>query len=442
VHVRTPRRVDERLDDVCGRPELGVAAAEVDERRTSLGSCCGDAAEQRNEVLVREPSETGGPGAHPVIVFASGRSRLGSVNLVEALAVDVGPRPAGSEAAARAAELVADAFRELGLAPRFQEFDLLGYEADEPELVVEGEPWSAGPCMYAHPYEGAGTVRRIGSSPNPIGAGTLANFVVVDGAGREVARLLTSPFSTGAIPFMSTHVHITTPPTAFVSIADAARLEDGMSVRVKIGGRFVPGRRERNVIADIPGRADGHVIVSAHYDSVWRGPGAIDNATGVEGVRRVGEALIGRELEHGVRLIGFAAEEIKLTGSRYYVDEANLRDELDEVLGVVNLDCIGHGEKLEILASPDALLGRAVEAARSLGLLDRYELETGPGTGGVDSHWFAERKVPAATILHFPYDEYHLPSESPALVDERLMADAVALAIELVESQLSRPIPR
>ena len=152
-------------------------------------------------------------------------------------------------------------------------------------------------------------------------------------------------------------------------------------MRVKIGGRFVPGRRERNVIADIPGRGDKHVIVSAHYDSVWRGNGAIDNATGVEGVRRVGEALVGRELEHGVRLIGFAAEEIKLTGSRYYVDEADLREELEDVLGVVNLDCIGHGEKLEILASPDALLGRAVEAARSLGLLDRYELEHRAGHG-------------------------------------------------------------
>jgi Zn-dependent M28 family amino/carboxypeptidase len=159
-------------------------------------------------------------------------------------------------------------------------------------------------------------------------------------------------------------------------------------------------------------------------------------------VRRVAEALAGRKLEHGVRLIGFAAEEIKLTGSRYYVDEANLREELDAVIGVVNLDCIGHGEKLEILASPDALLGRAVEAARALGLLDRYELGTGPATGGVDSHWFAEKKVPAATILHFPYDEYHLPSESPSLIDERLMDDAIALAVALVESQLEKPIPR
>jgi hypothetical protein len=364
------------------------------------------------------------------------------VNLVEALSVEIGPRQAGTDEASRAADVVADAFRDLGLEPRFQEFDLVGYEADPPELEVEGEPWPVGPCMYAHSFEGEGTVRRIGSSPNPIGDGKLTNFAVVDATGREVARLLTSPFSIGAIPFMSAHVHITTPPTAFVSIADAARLEDGMQARVKIGGRFVPGRRERNVIADIPGRGEGYVIVSAHYDSVWRGPGAIDNATGVEGVRRMGELLVNRELEHGVRLIGFAAEEIKLTGSRYYVDEATLREELDQVIGVVNLDCIGHGEKLEILASPDALLGRALEAARSLGLLDRYEVETGPATGGVDSHWFAEKKVPAATILHFPYDEYHLPTESPALVDERRMVDAIALATALVDSQLAKPIPR
>jgi hypothetical protein len=364
------------------------------------------------------------------------------VNLVEALAVGVGPRPAGTAEAARAADVVADAFRELGLEPSFQEFELLGYEADEPELEVESERWPAGPCMYAHPFDGDGTVKRIGSSPAPVGGGRLPSFAIVDGDGREVARLLTSPFSTGAIPFMSTHVQVTTPPTAFVSRADAERLEDGMRVRLKVGGRFLPGRRERNVIVDLPGSGEGHVVVSAHYDSVWRGPGAIDNATGVEGIRRVAETLAGGELARGVRFVAFAAEEIKLTGSRYYVDEAMLREELDEVKGVGNLDCIGRGEKLEVLASPDALLGRAVEAARQLGLLERYEHETGPGTGGVDSHWFAERKVPAATILHFPYDEYHLPAESPELVDPQLMDDAVALAVALVESQLEQPIPR
>ncbi|HUZ81023.1 MAG TPA: M28 family peptidase, partial [Gaiellaceae bacterium] len=213
------------------------------------------------------------------------------MNLVQALANGIGPRTAGSGEASRAADTVAEAFRELGLGVRFQEFHLLGYEADEPQLEVEGERWDAGPCMYAHDFDGEGTVRKIGATKAPVGDTLLPNFAIVDTDGREVARLLTSPFSPGAIPFMSTHTHITTPPTAFVSRADAQRLADGMRVRLKVSGRFLPGRLERNVIADLPGRSDEHVVVGAHYDSVWHGPGAIDNASGVEGIRRIGESL-------------------------------------------------------------------------------------------------------------------------------------------------------
>jgi hypothetical protein len=364
------------------------------------------------------------------------------VNLVEALATGVGPRPAGSDAAGRAAETVAEAFRELGLEPRFQEFPLLGYEADVPLLEVEGERWEAGPCMYAHEFDGEGSVKRIGESAAPVGDTKLPNFALLDGAGNEVARLLVSPFSRGAIPFLSAHLQTTTPPTAFIRAQDAPRLQDGMRVRLKVSGRFVPGMRERNVIADIRGKSEERVLVTAHFDSVWHGPGAIDNASGIEGVRRIGAALNGRTLERSVTLVGFAAEEIKLTGSRFFVDEARLRGELDGIAGVVNLDCIAYGEKLTVLASPDALLGRGIEAARALGLLDRYPLETGPATGGVDSHWFAAAKIPAATILHFPYDEYHLPADTPELFDERRMDDAVALAQALVESQLAHPVPR
>jgi Iap family predicted aminopeptidase len=359
------------------------------------------------------------------------------VNLVEALSVDVGPRLAGSTEAARAAHTVADAFRDLGLEPRFQEFDLLAYEPDEPELEVEGERWDVGPCMYAHSADAEGRVRRIGESPAPVGDRKLATFAIVDDDGRELARLATSPFSRGAIPFASSHYHVTTPPTAFVAAHDAERLTDGMRVRLRVGGEFVR-RRERNVIADAHGGGEQRVLVTAHFDSVWRGPGAIDNATGVEGVRRAGERLLDRD----VTLVAFTAEEVKLLGSRFYVDEAKIRGGLDAIIGVVNLDCIGRGDKLMLLASPDELRGRLLESARSLALASRYELEPGPATGGVDSHWFAEAKVPALTICHFPYEEYHLPADTPDLVDEALMNDAVDLAVALVESQLARPVER
>ena len=359
------------------------------------------------------------------------------MNLVQALSVDVGPRLAGSAASGQAADAVADAFRELGLEPRFQEFDLLAYEPEQPWLEVEGEEWPAGPCMYAHSADVEGTVRRIGEGPAPVGDRRLATFAIVADDGREVARLMTSAFGRGATPFASIHYPVTTPPTAFVSSADSDRLEDGMRVRLRVAGEFVR-RRERNVIADARGGGEQRVLVTAHFDSVFRGPGAIDNATGVEGVRRAGERL----LERDVTLIAFSAEEIKLLGSRYYVDEAKLRGELAHVAGVVNLDCIGHGDKMMVLASPDELRGRALEATRALGLHERYEIETGPATGGLDSHWFVDAKVPAATICHFPYDEYHLQDDTYELVDEQLMADAVDLGVALAESQLERPVAR
>ena len=61
---------------------------------------------------------------------------------------------------------------------------------------------------------------------------------------------------------------------------------------------------------------------------------------------------------------------------------------------------------------------------------------------GTDHLPFVQAGVPAMSILHFPYEEYHLPEESPALVDERLMSDAVDLAVAMAESIVADPVPR
>lgn len=44
------------------------------------------------------------------------------MTLVDVLGGEIGPRPAGSDAAERAAHAVAAAFRDLGVEPTFQEF--------------------------------------------------------------------------------------------------------------------------------------------------------------------------------------------------------------------------------------------------------------------------------------------------------------------------------
>ena len=81
--------------------------------------------------------------------------------------------------------------------------------------------------------------------------------------------------------------------------------------------------------------------------------------------------------------------------------------------------------------------------ADRLGLPDRYEVVTELGQeAGTDHLPFAQAGIPALSILHFPYEEYHLPEDTLELVDENRMRDAVDLAVAMVESQLADPIPR
>jgi aminopeptidase YwaD len=371
------------------------------------------------------------------------------MNMLQEIGVEIGVRTAGSPEAEAAADTIARAFRELSLEPQVQEFRFLGYDVEEPELQIDGEPWPAGPAAYAPATseEGAeGVVRYLGDYPFIPGIMSSPVFAIEDEGGAEVARLVANPIGGGAIPFPTVHrLPVHGGPLALVSTADGERLKamTAPRARLRTAGRYVPDRRDRNVFADVPGASEETLVVSAHFDSVWRGPGVVDNATGVEGLLRVAERFAGRtDLPRSVRFCAFGAEEIGLAGSHYYVTEAKISGHLDRTVGVVNLDCIGHGSSLVLMVGPDELEGRSVALAEQLGLLDRYELQVLPPVTGSDHFPFALEKVPAACILHFPYPEYHLPEERLDLVDEQKLSDAVDLAMALVESQLRRPVER
>jgi Iap family predicted aminopeptidase len=366
------------------------------------------------------------------------------VSLLETLGVEIGVRQTGTPAAKKAADAIAEAFRELGLDVRFHEFGLLGYEAEEPQLEIEGERWDAGPCIYASPTDGTveGRVRRLGQ--HSIGGffPEADVFAVEDEEGHELARLLMSPFGGAAIPFLTGARQIAVGPAAFISGADSKRLREmeGAHTRVRVSGRFVPGLVERNVVGELRGESEEAIVVSAHYDSVWRGPGVVDNATGVEGIRRLAERLAGKSHPRSLLFIAFAAEEIGCIGSRSWIFDAEVTGEIARVKAVVNLDCIAHGDRFELMASPKALADRFAGFAEQLRLGERYEMSVGPAGPGVDAYPFHEKKIPAATVSHFPYDEYHLPTERMELIDEQKLADSVEVAALLIESLLEEPV--
>jgi Peptidase family M28 len=371
------------------------------------------------------------------------------VSLLEELGVEIGVRTAGSPEAEAAAETISAAFRELSLEPQVQEFRFLGYEVEEPELEIDGEPWPAGPAAYAPATSEAGVegvARYLGDYPFIPGIMTSPVFAIEGEDGAELARLVANPIGGGAIPFPTFHhLPVHGGPLALVSTADGERLRQMAKPRTRLrtGGRYLPDQYDRNVFADVAGAGEEMVVVSAHFDSVWRGPGVVDNATGMEGLLRMAERFAARsDLPRSVRFCAFGAEEIGLAGSYHYVAEAKISGDLDRTVGVVNLDCIGHGSSLVLMVGPGELEGRSVAFAEQLGLVERYDLQVLPPVTGSDHFPFAVEEIPAVCILHFPYPEYHLPDERLELVDEHKLSDAVDLAVALVESQLARPVGR
>ena len=353
------------------------------------------------------------------------------MNLVDVLAGEIGPRPAGSEAARRAAQAVASAFRDLSVEPTSQEFPLLAYEPNEPELEVDGEPWPAGPVMYGQSADVDGIVRRIGTH---VVLPTLFEppAFAIEANGRELARIYANPIGGGPTPFPTGYGPTLTGPGAYVSAADAERLYDGAHARLRCGGSFV-AVTERNVLAEVAGETPETIVVCAHYDSAWRAGGAVDNASGLEGVRRIVERVVSRPHRRTLLAIAFGAEELGLSGARFFVHDAKTRGELRRINGVVNLECLARGERLELWAAPEDLKERGLRIAAELHLGD---LPTRLPIAGSDHFPFATEGIPAACIIRWPYVEYHLPADDPGIADEALLAPAVELASRLVEELL------
>jgi hypothetical protein len=102
-----------------------------------------------------------------------------------------------------------------------------------------------------------------------------------------------------------------------------------------------PGVRTANVIATLRGTANPSLIyvVSSHFDSVERGPGADDNTSGTSALLEAARVLARRPQAATIKFAWFTGEEAGLLGSREFVRRAVA--EGDRIVGALNNDMIG-----------------------------------------------------------------------------------------------------
>jgi hypothetical protein len=230
-----------------------------------------------------------------------------------------------------------------------------------------------------------------------------------------------------------------------------------------------------NVEGVLPGITDREIVLSAHYDTVKKSPGAGDDASGCGLAIATAAELARTPLRHTIRVVLFDGEEKGLYGSRGWVD-ALPPAARDRILADVNLEMVGwagstgptihaipvslkQGEdRGERVTTPGWLVRASIHGGRSTGwplhLADpRFSLPMqlllrGTRVGfGADSGSFLERGIPAVTFSDSSFfvldPAYHRPADTPDRLDAgRLEAwtRAVAATVRRLDGLDGRPM--
>lgn len=311
-------------------------------------------------------------------------------------------RSAGSAGAQAAARWIAGALQDLGVRVEMDEFHFLTWELfDQPSLTLCGgsqpirlESFTPFHLSWPTPNEG---LRREIAVYGEGDRGRVEGRVLIVGVDELILK--------GELRSMLEHVKQWKPaaviytcltpfgcecpyvsyscegklfwnikaPSGWISrqdwekVRELLKAEGGVEAEIKVPARISYGAHY-NVLGELDGvNMDQTFIVSAHYDTVMT-PGFIDNAAGVAGVLAMAEAF-NQARERGfkppfnLRFAFFTAEELGLLGSLNYASKH--KEELNQVVGVVNLDSIG-SLRLMVVKSPSILDELAEEAAMKL----------------------------------------------------------------------------
>jgi aminopeptidase YwaD len=150
-------------------------------------------------------------------------------------------------------------------------------------------------------------------------------------------------------------------PSLGVSMETGAELANSDEpVRAELVTVRAP-KNATNLIAEIAGKTDEWIVVSAHYDGHDLAQSALDNATGVAAAIAILQCfapLVGT-LQRGLRVVLFSAEESGLLGSTRYVDGLT-PSERNSIALNINLDTLAGSTHFTCLTSGFEELNRAI----------------------------------------------------------------------------------
>ncbi|MFY9819891.1 MAG: M28 family metallopeptidase, partial [Thermoanaerobaculia bacterium] len=231
-----------------------------------------------------------------------------------------------------------------------------------------------------------------------------------------------------------------------------------------------------NVEGVVPGQTAEEIVLSAHYDSVSRGPGAGDDASGCGVAIAAASDLRRTPLRHAVRVVLFDGEEAGLRGSEAWAQglgtEASRR-----ILADLNLEMLGWagspgpvilvfpartvgspGERGDRVMPPGWLVHAVERSGAAVGwpysvadsrypLLAQLLLRCVDVNFDADSSSLLRRGIPAVTLSDSGLSEidpaYHRASDVAARLDARRLdswTQGTSAAVRRLDALAGRPI--
>jgi aminopeptidase YwaD len=404
-------------------------------------------------VLAVSPTTLAAQPAPPTFDGAAARQQ------VDALAVQIGSRPAGSQAYDQAVTYAVDELVQWGYAPSLQTLPVSIYDdrGSQVDVTSSEGSWLKVPASTLQ-YSVAG---QIQAPLVAAGLGQASDFAAIDAHGkvalveRGVQRFSDKVANAAAAGALGVLVYNDSAGSVQGVLADAQPVPAatisgdsgqqllGMLASGPVSVDFrVDGQPEQvsatNVIAELPGSQPdaGTVIFTAHLDSVPAGPGANDNGSGSAVVLELAHELARRspaERPMTLRFALFGAEELGLYGSRYYVQ--SLSDaERRAIRADVNLDMVGVGDAWRF-GGTDDLVQLALGAANDLG--QRGLPLRGPQSGASDHASFLEASIPAVFLYRVEDPNYHTAGDVASQVDPQALGQAGTIALGVLDGLAS-----
>jgi len=192
-----------------------------------------------------------------------------------------------------------------------------------------------------------------------------------------------------------------------------------------------------NVVIRKPGASDEKVIVSAHYDKVAAGCGAIDDWSGVVAVAHLYRTLKDVPLKKTVLFVAFDKEEDGLVGAEA-VAKAIRKEDVAQYCAMIDIDSLG-------LTVPQVLDNMSSKKLAELaaGLAKKIEVPFSHAEvlAAADTRPFLAKKIPAVsihglnnewkTILHSDKDQARKVNPQSVYLGYRL---TLAMLAQITES--------